>query len=657
MKKVNYKSKAEVARQLFVAYRNIDLDSALIYARVSSEYASYVGDSLTISRAEFCIGWVYERKGYYQDAVQHYHKSLQIANENGFDDRKKYILNNLGNANYFFGNYDDALRYHLESLKLREREGNLVEVAISCNNIGLVYYKIRDFDKAINFFDRALKIKKEIGDDTDLESILINLGLCYSELNRYKEALEFFDRILALCEVGCEDRMKIEAYNGAGIAYYSLGEIKKAKMYFEASNKLAIDDDFQMYHVINDHFLAKVLLAEQNTEGAISYLMKSLRGAENLRYRTWIRDNYQLLAEINALRKKYEEAYYYQRRYDSLNSQVLNEEVIQNLAKIQIEYQERENMETISMQQSQISRRTTLLLLSGIIIFLALVILVILYRNNFHRRKVNEKLSEANETIERQNHELTDINVKLEEKVRDRTKELKDSNAALLKSNHELDNFIYKTSHDIRGPLATLQGICNVALIDIKDAKAVDYFKKLGSTAKKLNEILSKLLIINQINNSLITEERVDFNDLIENVIVKQKKNQSGKKVKISKEIDDHLYFKSDVELLKIILNNLIGNAFKFYNTSSRVDSFVHITVKKLKADDVEIRVIDNGIGIEDKASIKIFEIFSKASEMGDSAGLGLYLVKLAVEKLEGDISLKRTEEGFTCFTVRFSNS
>ncbi|UII23510.1 ATP-binding protein [Fulvivirga ligni] len=653
----DFAEKAEVARQLFVAYSNSNLDSALYFAKVSSEYATYAGDSLLLSRAEFCIGWALDNKGFYQDAIDHYAKSLSIANNNNYDSRKKYILNNLANANYLVGNYDDALKYHFESLRIREQEGNMLEVAISLNNIGLVYYKIRDFKNAISFFNQSVKIKKEIQNEQDIESVLVNLGLCYSELEQYKKAIEYFDQVLNICQEGCSDRMKIEALNGAGIANYNLGEIVEADRYFNSSNELAVGEDYQVYRVINDHYLAKVKLDRDELEEAKSYINRSLALAEHLGYRTWIRDNYQLLGKIKFDEGEFKEAYKYQIIYDSLSSLILNEEVIQNLTQIQVEYRERENIETISNQKSELSKRTTLLVLSAIIILLAIVILVILYKSNHHRRKVNkelsvanEKLSEANDTIERQNQELTDVNFKLEEIVKDRTKELKATNAALLKSNNELDNFIYKTSHDIRGPLATLQGVCNVALIDIKDERAIDYFQKLGNTARNLNEILSKLLIINQINNSLISDDKIDFDSLIDSIVKEQKTLKRAKNISVNKEIDDNLYFKSDVDLLKIILNNLIGNSFKFYNTSNRLDSFV--TIRIFKEKDLVMQVIDNGIGIEDKASDKIFEIFSKASEMADSAGLGLYLVKLAVEKLEGEIALVKTEEGHTCFHV-----
>ena len=648
--------KSEQYLKRFISTRVDDPDSAMFYAKKSHEFSILAADSLLYVRSLYAIAFLHKNKDDFKNAIICYSKALSTARNNKYDDREKAILNGLALAYYYDGEYDEALKYNFESLALREKENDLKEIAIACNNIGLVYYKIKDFDTAIKYFKRAIDLKEQTGGDGK-EYALVNLGLCYSELKAYDSAIHQYEKAIKICDDNCGEDILVEAFNGLGVAYYTVDELESAYDYFNKALKLAENDINTSQEIIALYNLARIEFKKNDFNNALKVLNQSQEKAREIDYRLYIRGNYQLYAEIYSNLGKYDSAFAFQKKYDSIQSEIMNEEVIQNLAKIQIEYKERENLETISLQKNELSKRTTLLILSGVIILLAIVILMILYKSNHHRRKVNkelsvanEKLSEANDTIERQNQELTDVNFKLEEIVKDRTKELKATNAALLKSNNELDNFIYKTSHDIRGPLATLQGVCNVALIDIKDDRAIDYFQKLGNTARNLNEILSKLLIINQINNSLISDDRIDFDLLIDSIIKEQKAFKRAKNISVNKEIDKNLYFKSDVDLLKIILNNLIGNSFKFYNTSNRLDSFVTIRIYKEK--DLVMQVIDNGIGIEDKASDKIFEIFSKASEMADSAGLGLYLVKLAVEKLEGEIGLLKTDEGHTCFHV-----
>jgi signal transduction histidine kinase len=237
-----------------------------------------------------------------------------------------------------------------------------------------------------------------------------------------------------------------------------------------------------------------------------------------------------------------------------------------------------------------------------------------------------------------------------------RTIELQGANEALKRVNDELDNFIYKTSHDIRGPLASLKGMCNVAIMDVKDPLALEYFQKLDATAEKLNTILTRLLIINQINNSSASYEPIDFNEIVEDVIILEKKRGLPPKLNIRKTIENGITFYSDKELVRIILENLIDNAIKFYNDSDRIDPFVEIRVER-DGNYLKLRVIDNGIGISQVNPDKIFQMFSRASERSGTGGIGLYLTKTATEKIGGQIDLKTTPEGHTEFFVRFSLS
>jgi signal transduction histidine kinase len=239
--------------------------------------------------------------------------------------------------------------------------------------------------------------------------------------------------------------------------------------------------------------------------------------------------------------------------------------------------------------------------------------------------------------------------------VKDRTKELFDSNSALTKVNEELDHFIYKTSHDIRGPLATLKGMANLAMMDVKDPLALDYLKKLDHTAGKMNTILTRLLIINQINQSVINPDYVDFHALIYDILLIENKKGIPPRIKISFDIDKDIIFRSDKDLIRIILENLIDNAIKYYNDSLRIEPFVDVRIKK-DGSLLILTVTDNGIGIGNANKEKIFQMFVRVSERSESGGIGLYLTKLATEKVEGKIEVSTTQEGYTEFSVVFPN-
>lgn len=349
--------------------------------------------------------------------------------------------------------------------------------------------------------------------------------------------------------------------------------------------------------------------------------------------------------------ENYEQSSFYQQKYIALKDSVYSEKLIDNLAKVQTEYAERVNLATIAAKEEIIQRQRSLNVAIVVIAVLAAMLIFVLYRSNQVKKKVNAALSEAKAIIEDQNRQLLSSNIDLDKEVKVKNADLEKANESLRRVNDELDNFIYKTSHDIRGPLASLKGMCNVALIDVQDPVALGYLRKLDITAEKLNTILTRLLIVNQINNSVLHHERIDFAQIVSEVLILEKKKGLPARIAIHKKIDHGISFYSDREFIRIILENLVDNAIKFYNDSERVNPFVDISVLR-DGNFVMVRVVDNGIGISQAHPDKIFQMFSRASERSETGGIGLYITKTAVQKLGGHINLKTTPEGYTEFSV-----
>ncbi len=641
------KDKAAIYMQLFIQTTH-QFDSAVFFANQARNFALQAGDSLNYVRAEYALGFIYKNQGLSNESIPHYLKSLKTARNNNYADREKSSLNGLALAYYNLSQFDNSLKYHFESLALREKEGDFYEIAISVNNIGLVYYQLKDFNKSILYFNRAIDIEEKFKIE-GVEGTFVNLGLAYLGLEKFDLALQNFDKALLICREECSSNIYLEALNGSGACLIKLNKLNEAEVKLQLALEVASERQLNLNLITIYHNLAKIDIQKKEYEKALDKINLSQSLALELNLRSWVKNNFKLLAELYYGTNDFKKAYDYQLDYDSINNELFNDEVAKNLVQIQVDFQERENLQIIELQNKEINRRTTLLALAVVISVLTLVIIFILYRNNKIRKRVNKKLSDANQTIEQQNKKLTGLNSELEEKVKERTEALRSSNDALLKANTELDNFIYKTSHDIRGPLATLMGICNIALMDIKEQMAVDYFQKLSKTANKLNQILSKLLIINQINNSLPSQQDINVHDTITELVEIDQINAFHKEIEVDIEVDRKLLIHSDLELIKIILSNLINNAFKFYQTSKSIHSFIKINAF------VEDRVfkfviIDNGMGISESVSGQIFDIFSKTSEIQDTAGLGLYLAKLAADKLNGNIKVDKTPDNNTRF-------
>jgi signal transduction histidine kinase len=259
----------------------------------------------------------------------------------------------------------------------------------------------------------------------------------------------------------------------------------------------------------------------------------------------------------------------------------------------------------------------------------------------------NKELEIAQHLIKEQNEELAAINTGLEAIVQARTKELNSINEALEKSNKELDFFIYRTAHDIRGPLARVLGLCHVGLLEVADDTAIEYLKKLQINAQSLNHILARLSAVYQINTIETKYEPLNLNLLTQDILRDLTFYEGFENLSFFIKVNKKQSVNTDKRLLKFILMNLVENAIKFQKPDSPKKGKVCIEIA-VKEGNIIINVKDDGIGIPPEDVPNIFDMFSRAALKYNNAGLGLYMVKISVEKLDGKIQVMDNHEGLT---------
>lgn len=231
----------------------------------------------------------------------------------------------------------------------------------------------------------------------------------------------------------------------------------------------------------------------------------------------------------------------------------------------------------------------------------------------------------------------------------------KRSEENLLASNSELEIFIYKASHDLRGPLASIIGLVNVSNFEIKDELSKEYMKMIGASTQKLDHTLKELVKTMKIKDTVRFDDRIDFKELIEAKLSEFQYFKGYENITISLNVSVEKDFYSNKFLLETIFQNLIENAIKYQN-ESQVQSFLKIDVV---SDNNKIQIIfeDNGIGIKSSVQGLIFDMYYKAVESSKGSGLGLYLVKKCVEKLEGEIELRSFIGKGSTFVITLSDS
>lgn len=239
----------------------------------------------------------------------------------------------------------------------------------------------------------------------------------------------------------------------------------------------------------------------------------------------------------------------------------------------------------------------------------------------------------------------------LEKLVRKRTRELEKANEELKLRNSELDRFVYSASHDLSSPLKSILGLINVAKLENPGADQLKYLNMMQTSVNKLESFIEEVIQYSRNARLSIRYESYQFKNFAADIL------QSYQYVinydKISFEVEDNTGkpIITDGMRLKIILNNLISNAIKFHRIDTNPKPIIKIKREANLKNDV-ISVEDNGRGIESEYTEKVFEMFFRGTEEVPGSGLGLYILKEIVNRLNGEVNLKSEVGKETTFTI-----
>jgi hypothetical protein len=219
----------------------------------------------------------------------------------------------------------------------------------------------------------------------------------------------------------------------------------------------------------------------------------------------------------------------------------------------------------------------------------------------------------------------------LEELVAQRTHEL----AA---ANKELEAFSYSVSHDLRAPLRSIDGFSHILLDDYGtqlDPTATGYLHRIRTAAQRMAQLIDDLLELSRVTRNELFIEPVNITALAETIVGDLKAANPERQAKIS--IEPKLRAQGDVNLLHIMLQNLIANAWKYTGKKAVAE----ITLGKLDAEQNNIFYIrDNGAGFDMRYANKLFGAFQRlhGSDEFEGTGIGLATVQRIIERHGGKV-------------------
>ncbi|GAB3339874.1 hypothetical protein GCM10027429_26770 [Marivirga atlantica] len=223
-------------------------------------------------------------------------------------------------------------------------------------------------------------------------------------------------------------------------------------------------------------------------------------------------------------------------------------------------------------------------------------------------------------------------------------------NRELEKANQELDNFVYRVSHDLRSPITSAIGLSQISLKSNNIDEIHQYDELRIATLQKLDSFIREILNYSRNSRLPIEVEPIDFQELTDKILLEHQGTIQQKQIELIIEINEHEGFKGDKMRVSTIMDNLLSNAFKFINPFAKNHKVrVHIDTSQKGA---HIIVRDNGIGIKKERQARIYEMFYRGTDTHNGTGIGLYILKECLEKVNGQIQLESAEGKGTKFDL-----
>jgi PAS domain S-box-containing protein len=210
-------------------------------------------------------------------------------------------------------------------------------------------------------------------------------------------------------------------------------------------------------------------------------------------------------------------------------------------------------------------------------------------------------------------------------------------NNELVKVNGELDNFVYRVSHDLRAPLLSIKGLISLINFAELNPGTTEYISLIESSATRMDNSIQDILEYSRNSRLEVKLERININELVHEIF-NDIKFSTDSQIELEYQADGEDSIVTDKFRMSTLLKNMIGNAIKYKRDVP--ESFIKFHMSQ-KGKTITMRVVDNGIGISKSSMPKVFDMFYRGSSASVGTGLGLYICKEIIERLNGKIKLK----------------
>lgn len=562
-----------------------------------------------------------EQENILKEAIKQYRIGLESHN--------RYKIANaqleIGTFYYYQGEYNFAESYcwkaGINFQVIREPIGLTKSLIV----LGDVMRKEKNFSKAMEFYISAKFLASSNEAKSELSKVYNKIGDIHRHNKKYKSAEAYYEKAIELNKLNHSIIDLANDYANMGEIYRLQGKNDFAKIYYQQGIDIAQVYNLPFNIVENGYGLACLDTLNKNYEKSLQRIEFLQAIAEENKFREELKNIYQLKSAIYASQNKFFDAMKIQKEYNALIEKIYATSTAQH--SLQQDELYKLDLKNDELKKKNQTIRKLSLLQSWL--FVAVILLFSAVTYFFYMAKIRTK---EHLNLKRQ----TDLLRKANEALIQQETELN-------MSNETRNKMLGLITHDVRSPLYDCMRLMEIFLEKNTDAIQM---KKTGiqviSSLRGSTQLIDNLMFWSRTNaNNLSAQlEIIDIATTLKNEIKLLEIMAESKLIKLCVSIPEKTMVFADANMLKMIVRNLIMNALKY----TPKDGEIKLIAKRINGH-TEIRVIDNGKGIDNEQITHLFDYKNKKSIQGldgeNGSGLGLVLVKEFVEKNKGFISVK----------------
>lgn len=559
-------------------------------------------------------------------ALKYARQELDLARQLS---NKKYEVKAVSRIGENFFNIEDfprALEYGRKMEQLCLEYGDKEQLGNAYNSIGNVYYMQQDWAKAREYYERSLNLRRQHSDPRSIAGNLNNIAKILIEEEKFKEAETYLNEALQINRKGGVWQWETFNLMNLGELEIERGNYPQAVAYLDAGLALADSNEFHTAASALLNLKARAEAGAGRYYEARAILSEILSGQRAPDDEDRVQAS-ELMAELWEKAGNFREALRYRNLAASLKDSLSDRAEIRKIENIEVANRIQAEDRIAQMEMAQKAAESDANLreakLEKYIYLMGLLVLMAIAGGLFAAYRVHRR---NNRTLAR----LVD-----------------ERSADLERSHSALNTFVYRSSHEIRGTITSIQGLFQ--LLDGGLSSNEEILPHLGMKIRQLEKGQRNLILSMELGRSEPNLADLNIREITAEVINDIQIQFGEDKVDFRMEFPNHAHWTADAILIRSVIDNLLDNSVVFRDPGRQ--SWCRITMKT-ERESMELRVEDNGMGIGAEIAEQAFEMFYRGSNQSKGSGLGLYIVRMAVEKMGGTIRLDKKPDPGTLFVI-----